>query len=89
MMQLRSIVADGDARSYATVTRNGDELEALEITFDPATHTLVANGTSAQPAHFFTAGGIGNQTATRITWNTVTWKTSIKGGNIQGKSRGR
>jgi hypothetical protein len=72
-VRLRSVRAEGDVM----VNRDGDELVAPRLTFDPITHWIRAVGTPQNPAVYTQAGRAGTTTAREFHWNTQTWKMRI------------
>jgi hypothetical protein len=72
-LDLKSIVADGQV----LINREGTELSAQRVEFDPATHWVIARGTERNPAVFSHPSGVGTMRATELRLNTQTWTVQI------------
>jgi hypothetical protein len=81
-VQLRSIRAEGNVK----VTREGNELTAPRLTYDPIGHLITARGTDDVPAVFSSKGPGNESSAGEFRWNTETWKMSAV--RVQGRTSG-
>jgi hypothetical protein len=72
-LDLKSIVADGQV----LITREGTELSAHRVEFDPTTHWVIARGSDRNPAVFSHPSGVGTMRATELRLNTQTWTVQI------------
>ena len=72
-LELRSIVADGQV----LISREGVELSAQRVEYDPSTHWVIARGNERNPAVFSHPSGVGTMRATALRLNTLTWTVQI------------
>jgi hypothetical protein len=73
-LQLREL----NARGNIVITRQGAELSAAEIRYDPSNEWVIARGTDRNPATFMPPGGSGAVRAGELWLNTETWAVKIR-----------
>jgi len=78
-MQLRSL----NARGNLLITRDGSELTAHDISYDPANEWMIARGTDRNPASFTSPGAAGTVRAGELWLNTKTWAVKAKDVNTR------
>jgi hypothetical protein len=78
-LQLHSM----SARGSVVISRQGAELGANEITYDPAGQWVIARGTDRNPATFSAPGGTGTTRAGELWLNTKTWAVKVRDVNIR------
>lgn len=66
-----------NAAGNILITRDGAELSAGRIDFDPATEWVIARGTGRTPATFTHPSGSGSASAREIWLNTRTWQVKV------------
>ena len=59
------------------ISRDGAELSAGRIDFDPATEWVIARGAGRSPAVFTHPSGTGSATAGEMWLNTKTWQVKV------------
>jgi hypothetical protein len=72
-VELKAVTAAGGVN----VIRNGNELSAPGVTYDPRTDTITASGTDANRAVFSRAGRPDSMSARSFLWNTRTWEIKV------------
>lgn len=84
-LELRSIGAEGNV----LISREGVELAAHRIDYDPHSEWVIARGTGREPATFTDRSGSGTVRAGELWLNTRTWAVKVKDVNtrIGGVSR--
>jgi hypothetical protein len=73
-LQLRNLTAQGNI----VITREGSELNAWEIRYDPSNEWVIARGTDRNPATFTPPGGSGTVRAGELWLNKETWAVKIR-----------
>ena len=73
-LRLKSVSADGNI----IISRDGAELTANRIDFDPETQWVIARGSDRQPAIFSDPDGTQSTTARELWVNTKTWSVKVK-----------
>jgi hypothetical protein len=73
-LQLRNLTARGNI----VITREGAELNAWEIRYDPTNEWVIARGTDRNPATFTPPGGSGTVRAGELWLNKETWAVKIR-----------
>lgn len=84
-LRLRSMNATGGI----VISREGAELTAREISYDPANEWVIARGTGRNPATFTAPGGTGTMRAGELWMNTRTWAVKVKDVNTRVGGIGR
>ena len=78
-LRLKSMTARGNI----LIAREGSELGAYEISYDPATGWVSARGTSRNPATYTAPGAAGTVRAGELRLNTRTWQVTVKDVNTR------
>jgi hypothetical protein len=78
-LQLRSISAQG----RILITREGAELRADRLDYDPQSEWIIARGTDRNPATFSDPSGAGNARADELWLNSKTWAVKVKNLNTR------
>ena len=78
-LHLRSV----EARGNILISREGTELAAAAIDYDPTGEWVIARGTDRAPATFTVPGGAGTVRAGELWLNTRTWGVKIKDVNTR------
>jgi hypothetical protein len=73
-LELRNLTARGNI----VITREGAELNAWEIRYDPTNEWVIARGTDRNPATFTPPGGSGTVRAGELWLNKETWAVKIR-----------
>jgi hypothetical protein len=73
-MQLRSVQAEGNI----LIVREGSELHAFRIDYDPQDEWVIARGNGRAPATFTDPSGVGTVRAGELWLNTRTWGVKVK-----------
>jgi hypothetical protein len=73
-LELRNLTASGNI----LITREGAELSAAEIRYDPSNEWVIARGTDRNPATFTPPGGSGTVRAGELWLNKETWAVKIR-----------
>lgn len=84
-LRLRSMNATGGI----VISREGADLTAREISYDPADEWVIARGTDRNPATFSAPGGTGTMRAGELWMNTRTWAVKVKDVNTRVGGIGR
>jgi hypothetical protein len=78
-LRLRSV----EARGNILISREGSELAAAGIDYDPTGEWVIARGTDRAPATFSVPGGAGTVHAGELWLNTKTWGVKVKDVNTR------
>lgn len=84
-LQLRAMTARGNI----LISRDGAELSAHEISYDPSDEWVIARGTGRNPATFTAPGGAGTTRAGELWLNTKTWAVKVRDVNTRVGGLGR
>jgi hypothetical protein len=78
-LQLRSVIAEGNI----IITREGSELSAYRIEYDPRDEWVIARGSDRNPARFTDPSGAGTFRAGELWLNTRTWAVKARDVNTR------